>query len=232
MANIAIIPARSGSKGLKDKNIKEINGKPLIAYAIEEAIKSEKFDVVHVSTDSKVYAEISRKYGADVPFLRSEEMASDTAYSWDVVDEVLRRYKETSGREFKSLTLLQPTSPMRKASDIISAYEIYDKYNANAIYGVCEADHSPLIFHPLEENGDMCHFQETVNLGYRRQGFEKFYRVNGAIYIMRTSYFEEDRRNIFRDKVYAYIMDAQSSIDIDNQLDFDIAEFLMSRRVD
>lgn len=89
MSNIAIIPARSGSKGLKDKNIKEINGKPLIAYAIENALATGIFQTVHVSTDSEKYAEIARSYGADVPFLRSEQMASDTASSWDAVKEVI-----------------------------------------------------------------------------------------------------------------------------------------------
>ena len=121
MKNIAIIPARSGSKGLPDKNIKELNRRPLIAYSIEAALNSGCFDTVMVSTDSEKYAEISRYYGAEVPFLRSEQTSSDSASSWDTVLEVLDRY-ESLGKTFDTFCLLQPTSPMRTADDIKSAY--------------------------------------------------------------------------------------------------------------
>ena len=118
MTSMAIILARSGSKGLKDKNIKLMDGKPLIAYSIEAAKESGLFDVVHVSTDSQKYADIAVEYGADEPFLRSEEMSSDTADSWDAVLEVLRQYKEI-GKEFDIVTLLQPTSTIRTGEDIV-----------------------------------------------------------------------------------------------------------------
>ena len=128
MTSIAIILARSGSKGLKDKNIKLMNGKPLIAYSIEAAKNSGLFDVVHVSTDSQKYADIAAEYGADEPFLRSEEMSSDTADSWDAVLEVLRRYKEL-GKEFDMVTLLQPTSPIRTAKKNRAPLECHTKYD-------------------------------------------------------------------------------------------------------
>ena len=110
MRSIAIIPARSGSKGLPDKNIKPLNGKPLLAYSIEAALASGLFDTVHVSTDSERYAGIARRYGADEPFLRSAETSSDTASSEDAIREVLRRYEEM-GQRFDAFMLLQPTSP-------------------------------------------------------------------------------------------------------------------------
>ena len=94
MKNLAIIPARSGSKGLKDKNIKLLNGKPLMAYTIEAAIQSKMFDEVMVSTDSEEYADIAKKYGAKVPFMRSSELSNDTASSWDLVRDVLHKYKK------------------------------------------------------------------------------------------------------------------------------------------
>ena len=93
MKYLAIIPARSGSKGLKDKNIKLLNGKPLIAYTIEAALTTKIFEEVMVSTDSSYYAELSRQYGASVPFLRKEELAKDNTSSWDVVKQVLEDYK-------------------------------------------------------------------------------------------------------------------------------------------
>jgi len=118
MKNIAIIPARSGSKGLKDKNIKPLLDIPLLAYSIRAAKDSALFDEIMVSTDSDDYAQIAKDYGASVPFLRSAKTSSDTAGSWDVVTEVLSQY-QTSGRYFDTICLLQPTSPLRIASDII-----------------------------------------------------------------------------------------------------------------
>ena len=107
MRNIAVIPARSGSKGLKDKNIKELCGKPLLAYSVEAALKTGIFDRVHVSTDSTVYQQIAVKYGADVPFLRSSEMSSDIASTWDAMRYVLSEYQNI-GEKFDTITVLQP----------------------------------------------------------------------------------------------------------------------------
>lgn len=140
MNNLAIIPARSGSKGLKDKNIKLLNGKPLIAYSIEAAKKSEIYSHILVSTDSERYGEIAIQYGAEVPFYRSEENASDVASSWDVVKEVLKKYQEM-GIVFDTFTLLQPTSPLRKYEDIKKAYELFKEKDAIAVVSVCEMEH-------------------------------------------------------------------------------------------
>ena len=122
MKNLAIIPARSGSKGLVDKNIKLLDGKPLIAYSIEAALQSGVFDMVMVSTDSEKYAEIAWNYGAQVPFLRSAETSSDTASSWDAVAEVIENYRKL-GTVFDTFMLLQPTSPLRTAQNIREAYD-------------------------------------------------------------------------------------------------------------
>lgn len=224
MKNIAIIPARSGSKGLKDKNIKELLGKPLLAYTIEAALKSGIFDCVHVSTDSDLYAEIGKKYGADVPFLRSEEMSSDTAGSWDVVLEVLEKYKKI-GQEYDMVTLLQPTSPLRDKYEIRAAYEEYKEKDAKAIVGVCEMEHSPLWSNVLPDNCSMETFlRQEVN--QPRQTLQQYYRINGAIYMVDTAFLKENTK-IYRQGCYAYVMDKRKSIDIDTQFDFDMAEYLM-----
>lgn len=144
MNHIAIIPARSGSKGLKDKNIRELAGKPLISYTIEAAIESRLFEEIMVSTDSCQYAEIAKEYGAVVPFLRSQENASDSASSWTTVKEVLDNYSKR-GRMFDTFCLLQPTSPLRDSEDIRKAYEIYEEKEAFSVVSVCEAEHSPLL---------------------------------------------------------------------------------------
>jgi len=123
MKNIAIIPARSGSKGLPDKNIRLLCGKPLLAYSIEAALQSDMFDVVHVSTDSIQYAEIAKKFGADVPFLRSTETSSDSASSWDVVKEVIEKYQKV-GKCFDTFMLLQPTSQPFGNRKITKGWEV------------------------------------------------------------------------------------------------------------
>lgn len=140
MRSIAIIPARSGSKSLPDKNIKDLNGKPLIAYSIEAAIASDVFDTVMVSTDSEKYALIARSYGAEVPFLRSNRTSTDTASSWDTVLEVLDKY-EVQGKTFDSFCLLQPTSPMRISDDIKAAYEVFVLKSAFAVVSMTELEH-------------------------------------------------------------------------------------------
>lgn len=227
MINLAIIPARSGSKGLKDKNIKLLNGKPLISYTIEAAIKSKMFDEIMVSTDSEKYAEIAKQYGAKVPFMRNSELSNDTASSWDVVRDVLNKYKE-AGKEFDTVAILQPTSPLRTAQDIIDGYKIMNDKSANAVVGVCEVDHSPLWMNTLPEDNSMGNFINTKVVGLSRQKLEKYYRINGAVYIMKTEYLN-NVDNIYNDKCYALIMDKRKSIDVDDEYDFLFAEVLFSR---
>lgn len=227
MTNIAIIPARSGSKGLRDKNIKELCGKPLIAWSIESAQKSGCFDEIMVSTDSEQYAEIARKYGASVPFLRSEVTSSDTASSWDMVDEVLEGYKKLS-REFDTFCLLQPTSPLRTAQDISTAYELYQKKANFAVVSVCEAEHSPLWCGHLRDSQEFENFID-VNSMKQRQAGGKFYRLNGAIYIVDIERFKTDRF-LYQKGSYAYIMRQDQSVDIDTDTDFQFAELLMKRK--
>lgn len=227
MKNLAVIPARSGSKGLKDKNIKLMNGKPLLAYSVEAAVQSGIFDCVHVSTDSDSYAEIGRKYGADISFLRSDEMSSDSAGSWDAVLEVIQKYKGL-GQTYDMVTLLQPTSPLRDAADIMSAYKEYKEKKAKAIVSVCEMEHSPLWSNVLPDDLSMEGFVK-YQANRQRQRLDKYYRINGAIYMVSAPFLEEET-NIYRQGCYAYVMDSRKSIDIDTQLDFDIAEYLLTKK--
>lgn len=224
MKNIAIIPARSGSKGVKDKNIRILNGKPLLAYAIETAVKSGQFSCIHVSTDSKEYAEIAVQYGAEVPFFRSKETASDTASSWDTAREVLNCYKKL-GQEFDTIALLQPTSPLRTEEDICKGYEIFKKKNADSVVSVCKAEHSPLWCNTLPEDGCMDGFLNT-NVNAPRQKLSEYYRLNGVLYIVKTSVLLE-KRDIYERNSYAYPMPQERSVDIDTELDFCIAKAVM-----
>ena len=224
MNNLAIIPARSGSKGLKDKNIKELNGIPLIVYTIKAALNSGKFSHVMVSTDSQLYAKISIENGAEVPFLRNELTASDSASSWDVVREVLNKYREL-GLEFETITLLQPTSPLRSSDDICNAYDMYYKKAATSVVSVCEMEHSPLWSNTLPETLSMDGFLNVSN-NNQRQLLNTYYRINGAIYIVNVDHFLAGK-DIYDSGSYAYIMPTVRSVDIDTSLDFLIAETIM-----
>lgn len=221
MNNIAIIPARSGSKGLKDKNIKLLDGKPLMAYTIEAAKASGQFDVIHVSTDSERYAEIAGNYGADVPFLRDQDLAGDTAGTWDVLRAVLRKYEDL-GEKFDMVTLLQPTSPLRDAEDIKGACELFEKKNADSVVSVCMTEHSPLLCNTLDGNLSMKDFIDMEKVG-RRQGLPDYYRLNGAIYIQKVPLMMEGA-TLYGDKSYAYVMKKEKSVDIDDAFDFLMAE--------
>lgn len=226
MKNIAIIPARSGSKGLPDKNIKVLCGKPLLAYSVEAALQSGLFDIVHVSTDSEKYAEIAKSYGADVPFLRSAENSSDTASSWNTVLEVLQQYSKR-GRTFNNIMLLQPTSPLRTSEDITAAFALMADKKANAIVSVCPAGYH----HTLPADGSMTDFIPKEADSKRRQEALLYYRVNGAIFLMNTAYFLADQY-IYRQSCFAYIMDPIRSVDIDDKLDFLFAETVLESRRD
>ncbi len=218
MKNLAIIPARSGSKGLKDKNIKLLNGKPLLAYTIEAAKNSEVFDEIYVSTNSKLYADIATEYGACVPFLRSEKNATDTASSWDVIREALSQYEELE-RFFDTVTLLQPTTPLRTAVNIKEAYEILGRNNINSVVSVCEVDHSPLWCNTLPKDCSMENFIRKDVSMLPRQKLDTYYRINGAIYMVKVPYFKTCK-SIYEKNCIAYIMDKEKSIDIDDEFDF------------
>ena len=227
MKNIAIIPARSGSKGLKDKNIRLLNGKPLLAYTIEAAIDSGCYDTVMVSTDSEKYAQIAREYGAEVPFLRGNENSADNASPWEVVKEVLDRYK-TLGKEFDTFTLLQPTSPLRDARDIQNAYAELKEKDANAVVSMCELECSMHLVNTLPEDLSMEGFISNEQYNKRRQDIRPYYRFNGAIYVSKVETFYQ-HMNIYDDKCYAYIMDRNRSYDIDDENDLKIVEALMKK---
>lgn len=229
MKNIAIIPARSGSKGLKDKNIKSLCGKPLMAYSIEAALASECFEEVMVSTDSELYARIAREYGASVPFMRSAENSSDTATSADMITEVLENYR-LIGKEYDTFCLLQPTSPLRTSEDISSAYKLFKEKASFAVVSVCEAEHSPLWCGQLPENNEFIDFI-SADIANRRQDSGAYYRINGAIYIAKISKYMVDKF-FYQQGSFAYIMTQTQSVDIDTELDFKLAEFLINKQND
>ncbi|MFW6029918.1 MAG: cytidylyltransferase domain-containing protein [Halanaerobiales bacterium] len=225
---LAIIPARSGSKGLKDKNIKNLHGKPLIAYTIEVAIASGIFETIIVTTDSKEYADIAIQYGAEVPFLRSEELSSDTTSSKEVIIDAISKMN-CRGYYYDYFMLLQPTSPLRTVENIKESYDLLVKRKANSVVSVCKVDHSPLLSNILDETLLLDNFLKKFN-NKRRQDLPQYYRINGAIYLSKVDYYLKFQ-DFYKRNSIAYIMNKKESVDVDDIYDFKLAEILIKENI-
>ncbi|UFT98888.1 acylneuraminate cytidylyltransferase family protein [Radiobacillus kanasensis] len=227
MKTIAIIPARGGSKGLKRKNVLEINGYPLIAYTIKSALQSKLIDKVFVSTDDKEIADISKVYGAEVPFIRPVHLSNDTAKSIDVLSHAVSYVENRYEAEVSNVVLLQPTSPLRNNKQIDEAIQKYLDLGRKPVVSVTEVQTHPNIIKRINE-GRLVDFLDTPTEVTRRQDFEKLYQLNGAIYISTRDMIMKDNK-IYDKEVYSYFMDKLTSVDIDDELDFLFADALMKK---
>ena len=221
---LAIIPARGGSKRLPNKNILDLAGKPLITWSIKAGIKSEYIDKVVVSSDSDDILNISQKNGADI-IKRPKDLASDKATSFDAIKHTIENINES----FDYVILLQPTSPLRNDIHIDEALELFFKKKANAVISVCETDHSPLWSNTLPKDGSMERFIDDKIKNLRSQDFPTYYRLNGAINICRTDKLLEEKTFFIKDNIYAFKMDRESSVDIDEKIDFQLAKLMIKK---
>ena len=217
-----IIPARGGSKGVPDKNIKLLSGKPLIYYSIVEALKVASKEDVCVSTDSEKIKAVVEEIGLEVPFLRPDEIASDTATTESVLIHALNYYK-SKGIEYEFVVLLQPTSPLRKAIHIKEAIELMEE-DVNLVVSVKETDANPY-YVLFQENETGILEKSKKGVFTRRQDCPIVYELNGAVYVIRTSKLLELGYQKLQMK--KYLMPKRASIDIDDLIDFKIAEVLM-----
>lgn len=224
---IAIIPARGGSKGIVGKNIKLLNGKPLIAYTIEAALNSKKIDRVVVSTDYEDIKEISVQYGAEVPFLRPDFLATDAASSLDVFQYTLHRLEQEEQIEFENFVVLQPTSPLRTTIHIDQAIALFEEKNAKAVVSYCKEQHSVFWHKFLDSDGKLVSIFNG-NFVKNRQEMKPSFYPNGAIYVFDKKYIFNTKD--FTENCYAYIMDREYSVDIDTMDDFLYAEFLLQQQ--
>lgn len=224
---LAIIPARSGSKGVENKNIKQLNGKHLIGYTIEAAKESNVFEDIIVSTDLFEYAEIAKSYGANVPFLRDKNLAEDNSKTEDVIVNTIYKLEQI-GMRYDYFVLLQPTSPLRTSEDIINAVNLLIDNELSSVVSVCEMEHSIKICNKLPNDLSMNKFLSLSDVK-RRQEFEKYYRINGAIYISDVNNYLENK-NFYNERSKAYIMKQINSVDIDTELDFIIAEAILKSK--
>ena len=226
---LAIIPARGGSKGLPGKNIKELCGKPLIAWTIKQAKSCSDIDRIVVSTDDREIAEVAKKYGAEVPFMRPAELASDPATTVDVISHAINWLKEHEDYRPEYILLMQPTSPLRSSEDTGGVIGMLKDKDAKAVVSVCETDQHPWWSNILPEDDNMKAFLRLEILNKRRQDLPVFYRLNGAIYLADTDYLYE-YNGFLGPNTFAYKMPRTRSVDIDSDLDFKLAKLLFEEK--
>lgn len=223
---LAIIPARGGSKGLPGKNIKLLNGKPLIWYTINAAVSSSNIDEIFVSTDDPEIASIAEKFGVNSFPLRPKELATDTSKSIDVYNFVLDQFR-LRNKEFDEIIILQPTSPLRTTQHIDEAVSLFRARNAESVVSYCEEDH-PISWHKyVGKEGEIISIFESQSTN--RQEERTSFFPNGAIYIFKSELL--NRGDYYSNNSYAYIMGKDYSIDIDNQRDFEYVEYLLTKKI-
>ena len=226
MKRIAYIPARSGSKGIPKKNIKELCGRPLLGWMVEAALKTGLFDRVMVSTDSEEFAEKARQCGAWVPFLRSADVAKDTTPTIDTVCSDKARL-EAIGESFDTFCLLEATSPLCRPEDIAGAVEMHERLKAGVV-SVVRSTARPMIMRTVDVDGRATPILPSRQI-LRRQDEPVYYQLNAAIYVNAWNEITPELK--FGYNPYAYIMDAVSSIDVDSLEDFMLAEKHLKERL-
>ena len=220
-----IITARGGSKGIPRKNIKLLNGKPVIAYSIEPSISSDLIKKTYVTTEDNEISEVSKEYGAEI-INRPPNLAEDKSTSVDVILHALD-YLEKNNNLPDFFVLLQPTSPLRSKEDIENAIELFIKNECDALISVCEIDHTSMLSLTIENNFLKPNCDENF-LSTRRQELPNYYCPNGAIYIITPKSLRKNK-TFYPKKTIPYIMPKERSVDLDTEFDFKLAEFLLKK---
>lgn len=211
---LAIVPARGGSKGIPKKNIIDVNGKPLIAYTLEEAKKSKYIDQIVVSTDDQKIKEVSDRYGDFVPFMRPAELATDEAKTIDVVLHVIEELPD-----YDLLILLQPTSPLRRVEHIDEAFEKLIESGKDSLVSLTKVKKHPNWMFYVDDKGNMVSVTGE-EIAHQRQALREAYVLNGAIYISNIDFIKE-KRSMFNLSSFAYRMAYSLSMDIDDSNDIE-----------
>jgi N-acylneuraminate cytidylyltransferase/CMP-N,N'-diacetyllegionaminic acid synthase len=233
MKVLAIIPARGGSKGLPGKNIRPLCGKPLIAWSITQGLESKYIDRVLVSSDSEAIIDIAKQFGADAPFVRPAELATDESTTYDAIQHVLTYLKCEENEEYDFVVLLEPTSPLRDVSDIDGALELLNNNKfSESLVGVAAAES----FHPsflfTIQNEILSPMLSTQPTGLRRQDINnQFFYLEGSIYISNVEALRRNRR-FYHSKTIPWIVSRYKSIEVDELSDFISTEALMKAKLD
>lgn len=220
----SIITARGGSKGIPRKNIKLLNGKPVIAYSIEASTSNNLIKNTFVTTEDKEIVEISKKFNAEV-IKRPDELAQDNSTSVDVILHALD-YLEDKNELPDLFVLLQPTSPLRSSNDITNAIELFKENECRGLVSVCAQDHGGMLNLSIDK-GYLNHISDKNHFELRRQDLPQLYYPNGAIYITTPESMRKSK-TFFPEKTIPYIMPQERSVDLDSEFDFKFAEFLLN----
>jgi N-acylneuraminate cytidylyltransferase/CMP-N,N'-diacetyllegionaminic acid synthase len=226
---VAIIPARGGSKGIPQKNIHPLDGKPLIAYTIEVAFEASCVDRVIVTTDDPLIANVAQRYDAEVPFLRPPELARDNTPGIAPLLHAIRWLEHTEDYRPEYVVLLQPTSPFRTAEDIDASYQQLKKCKGDAIVSICASHQHPYWMLKLTEDGRLTSFLRTAKEYVRRQDLPDAYAYNGAIYLAKREVVLA-KETFDTDRTYGYVMPPERSLDIDGPWELQVAELVMQHR--
>ena len=224
---LAVIPARGGSKGIPNKNILPLAGKPLIAWTIAAARDSACLDRVVVSTDSEAIAAVARQSGAEAPFLRPAGLAQDDTPTTDSVAHAARWLAEHESYRPEAVMILQPTCPLRTAEDIRQALALFVAKAAESVVAVCEAKQHPLWMKQIEADGRLTAYLPQWEAATRRQDLPRIYALNGALFLVRRDLLVE-RNTVYSPRTYAYVMPKERSLDIDTPWDLHVAELLLT----
>jgi N-acylneuraminate cytidylyltransferase/CMP-N,N'-diacetyllegionaminic acid synthase len=227
MRLLAIIPARKGSRGIPDKNIAVVGGKPLISWTVECALASASIERVLVTTDSKEIADIAVEAGADVPFMRPPELARDDTPGIEPILHAVKWIKDNEGPIPRYVVVLQPTSPLRAPEDVEAALDLAVRKDADAVVSVVTAERHPYWMKTLEPDGRMSNFISGKEIPFRRQDLPDVYALNGAIYLAKTEFLFREG-GWYSDETYGYIMPVERSLDVDTPWDLDLADMMLS----
>lgn len=231
MEILVTICARQGSKGLRNKNIKPLVGKPLIAYTIEQALKWPRASEVVVSTDSAKIAEAAKRYGAQVPFLRPRELAQDGTPKIEAVRHALTEAERFFRKRYDLVVDLDATAPLRRTADIERCYQKFMERRPLTLFSVVRARHNPY-FNMVEEDarGFVKLSKSSSNGVHRRQDAPAVYDMNASIYLYEPRFFRNKaNQSPISGRSVAYVMDELSGVDIDSEIDFKFVEFLLRK---
>ena len=230
---LGLITARGGSKSIPRKNVADLGGKPLIAWTIEAALASRGLSRVIVSTDDEEIAEVSRRWGAQVPFMRPPELARDDSSHMSVADHALRWLESREGIRSDYLMLLQPTSPLRTVEDIQGAIQLACDKDGDGVVSVSEAHPHPFLMKRIADDSTLADFMEGVpqpgSTSIRRQALPHAYGVNGAIYLTKRDVLLSER-TFLPTCTYPYIMPKERSLEIDEPWDLDLVRLILERK--
>lgn len=232
MKVLFLIAARGGSKGVPRKNIKVVGDFPLIAYKIFSAKQSKYCSRLIVSTDDNEITDVARKYGAEVPFVRPEELASDATSSMEVVKHAIEWIESETDERYDAMMLLEPSSPFAKSVDYDRAINLLMKNDANVVLGMREVEVNSCFIGNLDVKGRLPKIIDNISQirSYRRQDVEQEYTMNGAFYLAKWDFLKKyNDFYVDRENTYGVVMDRYHSIEIDELIDLKWAEFLFDK---